>query len=86
VQPLGQREQLVAVGARVGGDAGDAALAEQVPLVVEHRHVAEVDPGHRERAAGGQCGERRRHQGAHRGEQDGGVEVDRRAVVRVADR
>src|SRR5262249_11675968 len=51
VQAPGETEELLAVGARVGGDRRDGPLPEQVLLVVEPGYVAEVDPGDGQRPA-----------------------------------
>ncbi len=72
--------------ARVGGDAAQLALLEQVGGVVQRRDVAEVDAGDGERAAAVEGAQRDRDELAGRGEQDGGVERLGRVVGGVAGR
>ena len=57
----------------VGGDTAQGALFEEVTLVVEDRHVAEIDAGDGQCAAAVQTGEGRWHQRTDRREEDGGI-------------
>ena len=47
----GQPQELLAVRPGVGRDRPQLPLLEQMPLVVEHRDVRQVDAGDRQRAA-----------------------------------
>ena len=68
--------------ARVGRDAAQRALVEEVALVVERRDLREVDAGERQRAAAVERGERRRHELAGGREEHGAVERLGRRVGR----
>src|SRR2546430_14747377 len=84
--PRREREELVAVLAGVGGDRGQRALLEEVPLVVERRDVGEVDAGDGQRAAPVEGREGTRYERADGSEQDGRVERFGGRVGRVAGR
>src|SRR5437867_650600 len=77
-------EQLLAVGARVGGDAPDRALVEEVAFVLEGGHGSHVDPRERQRPAPREVPERLRHEVADRSEDDGPVRLHRHRVAKVA--
>jgi hypothetical protein len=76
-------EEVAAVLPGVGGDAAQRTLVEQVVLVVEGRHVGQVDPGDRQGATTVQCGQCYRDEVADWREQDRRVEGLGRLVVRV---
>ena len=67
--------------ARVGGDAAQGPLVEEVALVVERRDLGEVDAGERERAAAVERVEGGQDQLAGGGEEHGAVELLRRRVA-----
>src|SRR5216117_2689448 len=77
-------EQLLAVGARVGGDAPDRALVEEVAFVLEGGHGSHVDPRERQRPAPREVPERLRHEVTDRSEDDGPVRLHRHRVAKVA--
>ena len=79
--PAGQRQQVLTVGAGVRRDARQRPLPEEMALVVEPGDVAQVDAGHRQRAALVERRQRDRDQFARRGEHDRGVQPLRRFVV-----
>jgi MFS family permease len=60
-EPGGEGEELLAVPAGVRRHRPDLPFVEQVPLVGQRRHVAEVDAGDRERATAVERGERDGH-------------------------
>ncbi len=78
--PLGLGEELPGLVAGVGGDAAQRAFAEQVPLIVQRRDVAEVDSGDRQRRPGVQGLQGDGHQLAGGREQDRRVQGFGRAV------
>src|SRR3989454_7855614 len=77
-------EQLLAVGARVGGDAPDRALIEEVALVLQGGHGSHVDPRERQRPAPREVPERLRPEVTDRREDDGPVRLHRHRVAKVA--
>jgi hypothetical protein len=84
-EPLGQKQELLAIGPGVRGDAAQRPLLEQVVVVAQGRDVRQVDAGHRQRATTVQRVERDRHEVTHRGEQDSGVQLLRRGIGRPTD-
>src|SRR5688572_17132940 len=71
VHGVRQRQQLLPIQARVGGDAPEDPLLEEVSSVVQLRYRAQVDAGDREGPARHQRLQGRRDEFSHRGEQDG---------------
>ena len=74
-----------AVGARVGRDGADAALVEEVGLVIEPRHRRHVDAGQRQRAAAGEIAQRHRHEVAGGREEDRALRAMGHRLAQVAD-
>src|SRR5258705_8942566 len=68
--PRRLRQELLAVGPRIGGDAPHVPLVEEIALVVERRHRGHVNASERQRAAARQVAERDRHPIAHPREED----------------
>ena len=76
-----EREELAGIVAGIGGHRAQLAFEEQMPLIVQHRNVAEIDARDGQRAATVERLEGRQHQIADRREQNGGVQLHRRAFV-----
>ena len=78
--PAREVEELPRIGTGIRGDRADLTLLEQVALVVQRRNIAEVDAGDGQRPAAVEGLKCRWHQITNRGEQDRGVQLDRRRV------
>ncbi len=79
----GQRQELLTVGTGEVGDRADGALAPE-KLVWKLGNVAHVNAGADHPAAGADGGQGRRHQGAHGGEENRGIEKVGRRLIGVA--
>lgn len=84
-QPAREPEQLLPVAPGVGRHRPEVSLEEEVVGVVQGRDRRHVDAREHDRAPAGHAPQRDRHQLAGGGEDDRGVEGDRRQIGRATD-